>query len=68
MSSARRVTVAVRQILTRDGRTHMQGATVALPDAEARDLIRAGRVREAAPEPPRSPVPDSGTSERKKNG
>ncbi len=43
----RSVVVAAGEVNTRDGKTHKQGAKVTLPDVEARDLIRAGLVREA---------------------
>lgn len=45
--STRSVLVAAGEVKTRDGKTHKQGARVTLPDVEARDLIRAGVVREA---------------------
>lgn len=68
MSKVQSVTVAVGSIRTRDGHTHQQGATVSLPDVEARDLIRAGHVRVADPTPAVQATP--ATNERKvaKNG
>lgn len=50
----RSVVVAAGEVVTRDGRTHRQGAKVTLSDVEARDLIRAGRVRDADAEPAKS--------------
>ena len=47
-SKTRSVVVAAGSVKTRDGKTHKQGAAVSLPDVEARDLIRAGLVREAS--------------------
>jgi hypothetical protein len=47
----RSVVVAAGEVVTRDGRKHKQGAEVNLPDVEARDLIRAGVVREASAKP-----------------
>lgn len=47
--ATRSVVVAAGSVETRDGRTHKQGATVTLPDVEARDLLRAGVVRLAEP-------------------
>ena len=52
---SRSVTIAAAEVTTRDGKTHPQGATVSLPDVEARDLIRAGRARAAGPG---QPVPE----------
>lgn len=51
MQETRAVVVAAGEVTTRDGKTHKQGATVTLPDVEARDLIRAGLVRAADAEP-----------------
>lgn len=70
MSDTRTIVVAAAHITTRDGRRHTQGATVTLGDVEARDLIRAGRVREVKPEPadpPSSPKPATkpATTEKK---
>jgi hypothetical protein len=45
--STRSVVVAAGEVVTKDGKTHKQGATVSVPDVEARDLIRAGVVRAA---------------------
>lgn len=50
-SKTRDVTVAAGQVTTKDGKTHKQGATVSLDDVEARDLIRAGLVREGTSAP-----------------
>lgn len=44
----RSVTVAAAEVTTKDKKTHKQGATVSLPDVEARTLIRAGLVRDAS--------------------
>lgn len=49
MSKTRDVTVSAGSVKTRDGKSYKQGATVTLDDVEARDLIRAGLVREATP-------------------
>lgn len=49
--TTRSVVVAAGQVTTRDGKTHKQGAEVALSDVEARDLIRAGVVRAAEAKP-----------------
>lgn len=49
--TTRSVVVAAGQVTTRDGKTHKQGVEVTLPDVEARDLIRAGVVREADAKP-----------------
>lgn len=46
MSDTRSVVTATA-VTTKDGKEHKQGATVTLPDVEARDLIRAGLAREA---------------------
>lgn len=46
-SKTRSVVVAAGEVTTKDKKTHQQGATVTLPDVEARMLIRAGLVREA---------------------
>ena len=46
-SKTRDVVVSALEVRTRDGKTHKSDAKVTLPDVEARDLIRAGLVREA---------------------
>lgn len=47
-TDTRAVVVAAGEVKTKDGKTHKQGATVSLPDVEARTLIRAGLVRDAS--------------------
>lgn len=46
--STRSVVVSAAEVKTRDGKTYKQGQAAQLPDVEARDLIRAGLVREAS--------------------
>lgn len=47
-NKTRSVVVAAGEVATKDKKTHKQGATVTLPDVEARMLIRAGLVRDAS--------------------
>jgi hypothetical protein len=42
----RSVVVSAPTAQTHDGKTHKQGAKLTLSDVEARDLLRAGVVRE----------------------